>query len=191
MLDYTHVNPIVDYIWNERYVPRVEFIARGEAREIAPAQPNFSMRGRTVATLLRNVAQWHRQLGIEAKSKNLQWQRSTFKDFEFIEGDKGQKNMKVWTIRELVTSQELHAEGRQQKHCVASYAHSCSKGISSIWTMDVHSHDSYEKRVTIEVDIKYKTICQVRGKENRLANNIEMGVLNRWAMKENLKVRNY
>ncbi len=190
MLDYTHVNPIVDYIWNERYVPRVEFIARGEAREIGPAQPNFSMRGRSVATLLRNVALWHRQLGIEAKSKNLQWQRSTFDDYKFIEGEEGRKNMKIWTIRELVSSRELHAEGRQQKHCVASYAHSCSKGISSIWTMDVQNYESHQKKVTIEIDLKYKTICQIRGKENRLATDIEMSVINRWAMKENLKVRN-
>ena len=191
MLDYAHVNPIVDYIWNEKYTPLVEFIARGEAREIGPAQPNFTMRGRTPDTLLRNVAAWHRQLGAEARSENLQWQRSVYCDFKFEEGDDYESNMKTWTIRELVSSKELHAEGRQQKHCVASYAHSCAKRNSSIWTMDLKNRDGLKKKVTIEIDLRHKRICQIRGKENRLPTDMELKVIGRWASSEGLSVKSY
>lgn len=191
MLDYAHVNPIVDYIWNEKYTPRIEFIARGEAREIAPAQPNFTMRGRTPATLLRNVQAWHRQLNAEAKGGNLQWQRSRYNDFEFVEGDDFERNMKTWRIRELLSSKELHAEGRQQKHCVASYAHSCAKGNSSIWTMDLHNREGIKKHLTIEIDLRHKRVCQIRGKENRMATVSEMKVIRRWAQNEGISVTNY
>lgn len=48
MLDRAHVGPIVDYIWNQRFEPRVEQVARGVPVQHPPVQPNFSMRGRTV-----------------------------------------------------------------------------------------------------------------------------------------------
>lgn len=40
-----------------------------------PIQPNFSMRGRIVNSLLNAVADWQRQLGREAETGNLQWEK--------------------------------------------------------------------------------------------------------------------
>ena len=65
MLDVSHVHPIIDYIWHQKYENRRVFVERGVAREIGPAQPNFSMRGRTPETLLRHVDEWHGELGRE------------------------------------------------------------------------------------------------------------------------------
>jgi hypothetical protein len=63
LLDPVHISPIIDYIWHQRYEPRVVFVEQGVAEEMGPEQPNFSMRGRTVMSLLRAVDAWHRQLG--------------------------------------------------------------------------------------------------------------------------------
>ncbi len=181
MLDPVHINPIVDYIWNQRYEPRVIFIQPGVARDIGPEQPSFSMRGRTVDALLRAIDAWHGQLGRETKGGQFQWQKSDIQDFTFIEGSKESRNMKVCRITELLSSNELVAEGRQMRHCVASYSHSCHSGTRSIWKMDVETEDGVEKLVTIEVDKANKTIRQVRGKRNRYATDQEKGVILRWA----------
>jgi hypothetical protein len=186
MLDPVHINPIIDYIWNQRYEPRIVFVERGVARDLGPEQPNMSMRGRTVATLLRAVTEWHRRLGRETSGGRLQWQRSEIREFEFVEGTEQSQNMRVWRIRELLSSQELIAEGRRMCHCVASYASSCYQRLCSIWSMDVESEEGTEALLTIEVNHRQKAICQVRGKRNRLPTNKEIDILRRWALREKL-----
>ncbi|HSQ79292.1 MAG TPA: PcfJ domain-containing protein, partial [Candidatus Bathyarchaeia archaeon] len=151
MLDPAQVHPIVDYLWNERFEPRVIFVDRGVAREVGPAQPNLSMRGRTVAALLREVDEWHRRLGREVAGGRLQWKKSAVRDFRFVEGQESSRNMKIWRIRELLSSQELIAEGRRMHHCVSSYAASCHAGRCSIWSVDVETEDGAEALLTIEV----------------------------------------
>ena len=191
MLDTIHINPIIDYIWNKKYERRVVFLERGIAEEIDPEQPNFSMKGRTVDSILRQVENWHRELGREIKSGNLQWKKSDFNDFQFIEGSKKAKNMKVWRIRELLSSKELVVEGKQQKHCVATYAASCNSGKCSIWTMDVQTEEGIEKLLTIEVNHSENRIKQIRGKKNRFPTTKEMEIVKRWSLKENLEVASY
>ncbi|NLW49035.1 MAG: hypothetical protein GXY86_17105 [Firmicutes bacterium] len=191
MLDPARINPIIDYIWNQKFENRVVFRERGVAEEVGPPQPNFSMHGRTVESLLRAVEEWHRQLGRESKSGDLQWRKSGFEEFKLIEGSKESQNMKVWRIRELLSSKELVAEGRQMKHCVASYAQSCHKGFASIWTMDMESELGVEKLLTIEVINKDKLIRQVRGRMNRLPTVKEKDIIGRWALQAGLEVARY
>jgi hypothetical protein len=186
MLDLVHVNPIVDYLWNQRYEPRVEFVDRGVARELGPAQPNLSMRGRTVTALLRELDEWHRRLGRESPGGRLQWRKSHFGDYRFVEGTGESRNMRIWRIRELLSSQELIAEGRRMHHCVASYAASCHGGKCSIWSMDVETDKGIEPLLTIEVGHDTKEIRQVRGIRNRLSTEKEKEVIRRWALQEKL-----
>lgn len=188
MIDLVQVNPIVDFIWNQKYENRIEFVSRGVARDIGPAQPNFSMNGRTADTLMRQLENWHRQLGRESRGGDLQWQKSKFSDYQFVEGHAQRSNMQAWTIRELLSSKELIAEGRAQNHCVASYARSCFVGKNSIWTMDRTDCHGGTKTVTIELNLPTKKICQIRGKCNRLPTAAEMDVIRRWANKENLLI---
>jgi len=188
LLDVSHINPIVDYIWNQKYENRVEFVERGVAQEIGPAQPNFSMRGRTPESLLRQVDEWHRRLGRETRGGDLQWQKARIGDYKFVEGNAKRTNMRVWTIRELLSSKELIAEGRVQGHCVASYARSCFTGRSAIWAMDMKDSTGVSKMVTIEVNLQSKQVCQVRGKRNRLPRDREKDIIFRWAQKEGLTV---
>jgi len=189
-LDTSQYNPIIDYVWNQKYEPRIVFVERGVAREEAP-QPNFSMRGRTPATLLRQVDQWHRQLGKETRGCQLQWAKSRYPDYHYVEGRAESRNMKVWTIRELLSHKELVAEGRNQNHCVATYTRACHSGGTSIWTMDLQTSSTLEKCVTIELHLPTKTIRQVRGRLNRLAKKNEMDVIIRWATKEGFRIAGY
>jgi len=191
MLDTVHINPIVDYIWHQRYEPRAIFVQPGVAEDIGPEQPHFSMHGRRVDALLRAVDAWHRQLGGETRGGRFQWQKSDIADWTFVEGDKESKNMKVWRIAELLSSNELVAEGRQLGHCVATYGRSCHRGICCIWKMEVETRDGVAKALTIEVGKAHRMIRQIRGKHNRLATDEEKAVISRWAEQSGLTLASY
>lgn len=191
MLDVSHVHPIVDYIWSQKFQERRVYVDRGVEEVMDPPQPNFSMNGRTPTTLLRQVNDWHRELGKVTRGGELQWGRADIGEFLYRIKRKHRKS-KMWQIRELLSTDELFDEGRRMNHCVSSYGQSCYKGIKSIWTMESKEEDEKtQKLLTIEVLMEDKRINQVRGKGNRLPTAGEMSVLNRWAAKEDLTIAEY
>ena len=83
----------------------------------------------------------------------------------------------------------MFEEGRTMRHCVASYQRLCVSGASAIWSMGVERDNCRRKGVlTVEVAVRRKAICQVRGKSNRMPTEKEMGILRRWAVQEGLTV---
>ncbi len=191
MLDRTHVGPIVDYLHYQRFEPEHVYVAPGYQEESPPARPLLSMRGRTPESLLRQVNRWHRNLANSNTHQIRQWPPCGVEGYEWIEGSRHGGNWKRWTIRELLGSRALVAEGRQMKHCVATYASSCARGHCSIWTMEVESQEGQVKAITIEIRNQTRTICQARGRWNRIPNEKERGVLRRWAAAVGLRITSY
>ena len=188
MLDIAHISPIIDYIWFQKYTRTRAFDENGVAYSQLPLQQNFSMNGRTVESLLVQVERWHRQLGKERKVEDAkQWEHSIVKNFEFHEGEGPTK--RTWRIYELVKREELIAEGRAMRHCVASYASSCANGQSSIWSLTKQDSQGLFRHITIEV--RKNIICQMRGWSNRVPNIQEMLVIRRWCQQESLKIAGY
>lgn len=171
MLDTAQYAPLVDYIFNQKYVPsRLD----GQGNMVC-AQPNMSMKDRDPETLITQMELWHKQLGKEKGAKNLVWATSGIKGYH------RKTNDSVFTIQEICTQKELITEGRTMKHCVASYAHSCNSGRISIWKFEVLSINGLDKRLTIEVDNTDKTIRQARGKYNELPTGSDIYHLRNWA----------
>lgn len=189
MLDTVHIQPIIDYIWEKKYTSHRVFVARGVMEEVGPEQPNFSMSGRTADSLLNQVDRWHRQLGKERKGHNLQWEHTSIKDFRLTQGSIEKKNLRIWTIRELLSSKELSQEGRAMHNCVSSYAYSCSRNRCSIWSMTYEDSAKLDHRLTIEV--REKKVNQARGKYNSWATKQEMDIIRRWAVKEDMDISPY
>jgi hypothetical protein len=54
--------------------------------------------------------------------------------------------------------------------------------------MQVETQRGRQRALTIEVDIPKRTICQMRGKCNRLPSANERAIVERWAALEGLKV---
>ncbi len=191
MLDRAHVGPIVDYLHHQRFVGEETYIAPGRRLDAVPAQPNLSMKGRTPETLLQQVNAWHRSLAEDNRYQIRQWPSLGIRGFEFLEGSHQSRNLKCWRIRELLSTKALVTEGRQMRHCVATYASSCARGHCSIWTMEVESYEGVSKAVTIEVRNNSRQICQIRGKANRSANSKERNVILRWAESAGLQISSY
>jgi hypothetical protein len=192
MLDLAHVGPILDYIEQQRFVVQDVFVAPGVVERREPAQPNFTMKGRTPASLLRQVGAWHRTLAKTTHQQpRAEWCRSGIDGFEFVEGAEQGGNMKIWTITELLNTKLLVAEGRAMKHCVATYSHSCGSGACSIWTLEVATFEGRSKILTIQVQNETRLICQARGKCNMLPAEKHRGILRRWADRAGLTLARY
>jgi hypothetical protein len=148
------------------------------------------MKGRTPASLLRQVRAWHRTLA-KVEQPKADWPRSGIESFEFVEGTERGGNLKIWTISELLSTKALVAEGRKMKHCVATYSHSCASGACSIWTLEVETFDGRSKMLTIEVQNAARLICQARGKCNMFPGEKHRGILRRWAEQAQLTLAKY
>ncbi len=62
---------------------------------------------------------WHTQLGRERHTGPMQWKSSGSKQAESDRGREQSKNMRRWTIIELLNSEALVQEGRDVRHCIA------------------------------------------------------------------------
>ena len=91
----------------------------------------------------------------------------------------------TWKIEALLSRRAVYREGRDMRHCVASYADRCAAGECSIWSLKASVGDLVMERLTVEVS-RDRVIMQVRGKCNAPAGREALDVLRRWAKRENL-----
>ena len=189
MLDPRQIGPMVDFLQNQKS-EAVEFeVEPGVWRNEPPAQPGLSMAGRTVATLMRQVSEWHNNLGRMRYLPEGTYEKPQFEGFSVA---RGSGNSKIyWSIRQLRNAKDLQIEGDELNHCVASYHWSCAKGDCTIWSLS-RSIDgkSYERCQTIEVN-KNGVITQCRGLANRDPSSDEWSIVNSWAGEANLKISTY
>lgn len=150
--------------------------------------PDYSFKGRTTRALLRQAAEWHRQMSRFAPEVEiLTWESCGVREIEWEEVS-NEVVLKKICIQELLSSTSLIAEGAKQRHCVANYAHSCLKKQIAIFAMFTDLFGLKMAMVTIELNLQNRTIVQVRGKMNRSMNMQEWIWLQKWAAQENLKI---
>lgn len=171
-LERSYINPIIDYIRNQKFTPQRIPQPDGTEIEGPPLHPNFCMKGRSINKLLRQVDVWHQELtGLEDVELEI-WASSGFREFEHVTLDPRLKRNIQWTVHELITSQQLYAEGRIMHHCAGSYAKRCAAGERSLWSLRALDLDAEEENqvqehvLTIEVDNKKKSVVQNAGKFN-------------------------
>ncbi|HZZ78008.1 MAG TPA: PcfJ domain-containing protein [Gemmataceae bacterium] len=187
-LDSDQIGPVVDFLQHQRFEWREGITATGAFGKIPPPQPQYMMKGRSAASLLRQVHDWHERLRKEESQPSIVWRHSPICDFRLIEGCRALGNMRVWTIRELLSTRALHLEGQAMRHCVASYGEDCIQRRTSIWSMQIENHRDQYRALTIEVDLSSKTICQMRGKCNRMPTDREQSIVQQWADTEGLRI---
>jgi hypothetical protein len=188
-LDLAQVGPIVDFLQHQKFERREGVLPDGVVGTIPPPRPDFSMKGRTIASICRLVEEWHKQLGLDAHQRSLSWRHSPFRDFRLVEGNEDKGNMRVWTITEILSARDLFLEGKAMRNCVATYTKSCARQQTSIWSMQVENRQGKHRVLTIEVDLLKRKVCQVRRKCNRLPLANEQEAMKQWTAQEGLAVR--
>lgn len=148
----------------------------------------FSMRGRTLASIRRLSRDWHRYA----------W---GYRYFTFRAWEPAiplwEKRVNRFLVRaiELSDNRALAAEGEKQRHCVVTYAEDCVRRdcriVSMRWFFPGNGGVSESTRLTIEVWNRTKTVVQVRGRNNRDADDAEKAAVRRWADDVGLKVSDW
>ena len=181
-VDPVQIGPMIDYIQAVRHDRTQDGMM-----EFGSPQPTFSMKGRTVQSMLRIMREWHRSLG--AGSTSLSWVRTPFEPLVIEELNRdGSEISRRWQLMELISSAQLRREGTALHHCVASYADHCYRGISSIWSLRFWQAEKIHHVLTVEVDPRRRAVIQARGRANRAASGRALRLLQDWAIREGLRM---
>jgi hypothetical protein len=180
------VGPIVDFLHAVRHEHVDVHTPDGIVRR-PPPQPDFSLRGRTAASVLRLMDAWHR--GLEAGAGDFRWAASALRPLALeIPSVDPERPTTTWEIVELRSSGELRAEGRTLHHCVASYASRCRLGMSQIFSIRRQGATSSRSMATVEVDPARRAVVQARGQRNHRVSGKALRLLNAWTARERLRI---
>ena len=141
--------------------------------------------------MLRRVEEWQARKRAEERAAQkaelaramVCWGRSVIGEFRKPAGP-GQ----CWTIRELLSSDELAAEGRAMSHCVATYTARCVRRTSTIWSVGIEAAGGRERCVTVEVNPESRQVVQAKARCNDAPDEASLAILRLWADRESLKI---
>ena len=142
----------------------------------------FSLKGRTAESLARDAAEWSAERARDEARRIMRWEPSGIEPFRYASEDG-----RDWTIRELLGSDELNAEGKAMQHCVADYKWRCANRITTIWSLAVETPEGRRRRVTVEVDPGTREVVQAKARLNAEPDSASRAVLVAWARREGLK----
>ena len=183
-LDLAHVDPIIEYLHDQKFESQRAIIGEDTEVDLDPPQPGLSVKGRTAASLLRQATDWKaRRRSGQPERRVIRWGRSGVGEFR-LEGDGG----RTWTIRELLDSDELAAEGKAMQHCVATYTEVCAKGLAAIWSVGVEGSGGRERVLTVEVDPASRGVVQAKARCNEEPDEVSQAVVVEWAGREGLRL---
>jgi len=169
-----HVGAIVEYLDFHKLIFRLE--------------PPLPEKRKTILELLDRVAEWQSPRLADSQIPKLKWHNAGIGNFECQEYLGRSRGVRIWTIRELLDSNALAAEGKVMRHCVGNYGNWCFKRVSSIWSMMCHSRSGQEHVLTIEIDPTTRTIVQAKGKQNSPPSPEARRIMLKWAATKHLAV---
>lgn len=182
-LDKKSVQQLVGYIHHVRFEPVPTATKSGLTS--APAQPDFSLKGRTLDSLMRLVRTWAK----EGDSRYARWDAANIEPF-FERQTNEDGDEVIWWIQELTTSRELREEGKAMRNCLGSYYDMlCYYECSHIFSLRKRVGSGRSKSIaSIEVDHDDRTIIQAYRSANRPLAGTSLDIVNRWAKRENLPI---
>lgn len=133
------------------------------------AAPAFSWKGRTLAATMRAANEYQERLR-RRRGPNQHWTARGWDWQATVETNV------IWSVHELISSDELYDEGDAMHHCVGAYDWHCVAGDSAIFSL---RRDGF-RILTIEIDSETRDIRQAYGACNRRATPTEMEVVYRW-----------
>jgi hypothetical protein len=170
-------------------------------REHRANKNEFSLSGRTIASLISLMNEWHRDLQRQEperpnvvdplrfgknsnKSVIEKWPGLGIGSFKYSQ------DVSIWTVKEIRTSTGLFNEGQKMRNCVASYNTKCAAGECSIFNISqLLEMNAMEVSVaTLEVDCKTRTLVQARGRFNSKVTGKIVTIINKWAQENRIKV---
>ena len=180
---------IIQFVRQHRFEPASRVL--GYPTELdQPLQPNLELRGRSVRSLRRLMANWRQQIDVpEPLVPTRGYRKSSWQSIG-INGMNVNIGQEVWTIEELLTGHELQVEGGIMQHCVGEYDRDCLRGESSIWSVRVSRKGKRKRVLTMELCPQRREILQAKGKCNLAPTVAVQKLVRHWAQRENVMWRN-
>jgi hypothetical protein len=151
----------------------------------------FRLKGRTTASVTKLSNEWHIQIQKARYGRYLKWKGLGILPWQHV------IKSSVFEAHELLDNRELLNEGRKQAHCVYSYVSWCETGRLTIFSLreytkkysgsftefgePVYDRSEELSRITIEVNQASRSIVQIRGRQNRRADDRQMKIIELWA----------
>jgi hypothetical protein len=132
---------------------------------------------------MRRVLEWQAERKDQGKRTLIRWARSHIG--EFVGRDEAGR---AWTIRELLDSDEMAAEGKAMEHCVATYTDWCARRLTSIWSVGIETPEGRQRVVTVEVNPTSREVVQAKARCNEGPDESCLSILKEWAGREGLKM---
>ena len=147
----------------------------------------FSLRGRTVASLMRLSDEWHQTIAEAEAAKArvepiITWEKSDISD-DVFRLSKQNKRLKIEVI-ELMNSIQLAQEGKKMRHCVGGYSNSCKTRYVAIFSI----RNGLSTLATIEVRLRDRKIVQAKAKCNKSLSETAEKVMRSWAARNRLEI---
>lgn len=117
-----------------------------------------------------------------------EWRPVPIRDFRVVDPPEHEWSFRSWSVKQILDSSTLKAEGDALYHCVACYEWECRRGDTSIWSMMTHGTLTSRHVLTIEVAPKERRIVQARGRCNAAPTEEARRVMMKWAEREGLSV---
>jgi hypothetical protein len=167
MFDHEQLTQLIDYV-----------------REMKMENWSYTLKGRTLQSLLRQTNDWHQRSMIMRRIRL--WPSSGMNPYKAE-----QKNGMV-IMEELTGSKLLVQEGRNMKHCVATYTQQCIAREIAIFSLRKYSLGILtETMATIEVNLSLRRVVQAKGRMNKKISDEARKHLDGWANKNHLSVSPY
>lgn len=179
--DPNRVGPIVAYLLDQKFDYRPAIIGEDTEIHLGPPQPELSIKGRTIAALWRKAVEWQARRKEETKRVLVRWDRSNIGEYRNCD-----EQGRHWTIRELLDSDDLAAEGKVMKNCVADYTEACQRRETTIWSIEIEQPEGRKRAATVEANPEKRTIVQARAKCNKALDEPCLTFLKAWADREGL-----
>lgn len=183
-LDLAHIEPIIEYLYDQKFETRTVIIGEDTELCLGPPQPELSLRGRTAASLYRRAIEWQSEPKHQEERTLIRWDRCPIGEFAGLD-----ESGRSWTIRELLDSDAMAAEGKAMHHCVASYTVGCSQGRTTIWSIGIESPEGRERAATVEVDPESRLVLQAKARFNEDPDAPCLAILKDWAAREGLSLQ--
>ena len=172
MLDPNLIEPLFDYLSHCRLTRDQENVRDG-----TPERGPWELKGRTVASVLRGMEEWHGDLVKIKRLHGLVYLPSGYAIGMWETKPNWSPIPVLWTMEEILTSKRLLQEGKALNHCVYSYGPSIHAGDISIWSLMMDD----APRITVEVNNRRGRIVQARGHNNHSPAHHEWNFITRWA----------
>ncbi|WP_158265524.1 PcfJ domain-containing protein [Blastopirellula marina] len=181
LLSLVEVMEIIHFLNEQKFEPGEDVWGLGGGP--LPLQPDLTLKGRTLRSLRRHMANWRDDVlrkRPELAKKTFDWPRTEIAPLVHQDGDA------KWLIFELLSDRALKLEGVAMNHCVETYVGECLGRKSSIWSVRIQRSGTPKRMVTVEVDPRTKQILQAQGKCNSTPTAESKLVIQRWAEQEGL-----